>query len=59
MVTGTELQPVENECRINAESAAKGFLPAPGEISAYQEPGGDWRSCVFRRFGRHEDFADV
>lgn len=28
------------ECRINAESAAKGFLPAPGQISGYKEPGG-------------------
>lgn len=28
------------ECRINAEDAAKGFLPRPGTISAYREPGG-------------------
>ncbi len=28
------------ECRINAESATKGFLPMPGEISIYREPGG-------------------
>ncbi|MBE2276747.1 MAG: acetyl-CoA carboxylase biotin carboxylase subunit [Rhodobacteraceae bacterium] len=28
------------ECRINAESAAKGFLPAPGQITGYKEPGG-------------------
>lgn len=28
------------ECRINAESAAKGFLPAPGQISDYKEPAG-------------------
>ena len=28
------------ECRINAESAAKGFLPMPGEILVYEEPGG-------------------
>ncbi|GAB3040854.1 acetyl-CoA carboxylase biotin carboxylase subunit [Sediminivirga luteola] len=29
------------ECRVNAENAAKGFLPAPGTITAYQEPHGD------------------
>ncbi|QIZ37695.1 acetyl/propionyl/methylcrotonyl-CoA carboxylase subunit alpha [Saccharopolyspora sp. ASAGF58] len=28
------------ECRINAENAAKHFLPAPGTISGYQEPRG-------------------
>jgi acetyl-CoA/propionyl-CoA carboxylase, biotin carboxylase, biotin carboxyl carrier protein len=28
------------ECRINAEDAAKGFMPAPGLIGAYAEPGG-------------------
>jgi acetyl-CoA/propionyl-CoA carboxylase biotin carboxyl carrier protein len=28
------------ECRINAEDAANGFLPAPGLITAYAEPGG-------------------
>jgi acetyl-CoA/propionyl-CoA carboxylase, biotin carboxylase, biotin carboxyl carrier protein len=28
------------ECRINAEDVSNGFLPAPGTIIAYREPGG-------------------
>jgi acetyl-CoA/propionyl-CoA carboxylase biotin carboxyl carrier protein len=28
------------ECRINAEDASRGFLPAPAAITAYREPGG-------------------
>ncbi|MGI8886598.1 MAG: acetyl/propionyl/methylcrotonyl-CoA carboxylase subunit alpha [Gaiellaceae bacterium] len=28
------------ECRINAEDVARGFLPTPGRIEAYREPGG-------------------
>jgi acetyl-CoA/propionyl-CoA carboxylase biotin carboxyl carrier protein len=28
------------ECRINAEDVGKGFLPAPGPITAYEEPSG-------------------
>ena len=28
------------ECRINAEDASRGFLPAPGRIASYREPSG-------------------
>ena len=28
------------ECRVNAENAAKNFMPAPGDIGAYREPAG-------------------
>jgi acetyl-CoA/propionyl-CoA carboxylase biotin carboxyl carrier protein len=28
------------ECRINAEDVSKGFLPAPGLVTAYREPSG-------------------
>jgi pyruvate carboxylase subunit A len=28
------------ECRINAENYAKGFLPSPGRVTGYREPGG-------------------
>ena len=28
------------ECRINAEDVGRGFLPAPGRIGSYSEPGG-------------------
>src|SRR5881275_2698580 len=28
------------ECRINAEDVSHGFLPAPGRITSYREPGG-------------------
>jgi acetyl-CoA/propionyl-CoA carboxylase biotin carboxyl carrier protein len=28
------------ECRVNAEDVARGFLPAPGRITTYREPGG-------------------
>jgi pyruvate carboxylase subunit A len=28
------------ECRVNAENYAKGFLPAPGQVTGYHEPSG-------------------
>jgi acetyl-CoA/propionyl-CoA carboxylase biotin carboxyl carrier protein len=28
------------ECRINAEAAHRGFMPAPGTVTEYREPGG-------------------
>ena len=28
------------ECRINAEDVAQGFMPTPGRITSYREPGG-------------------
>ena len=28
------------ECRINAEDVTRGFLPSPGAVTAYREPGG-------------------
>jgi acetyl-CoA/propionyl-CoA carboxylase biotin carboxyl carrier protein len=28
------------ECRVNAEDAARGFMPSPGTIGEYREPGG-------------------
>ena len=35
-----DLQGHAIECRINAENAAKNFMPAPGHIGAYREPSG-------------------
>jgi len=28
------------ECRVNAENYAKGFIPSPGHVTGYHEPGG-------------------
>ena len=36
------------ECRINAEDVGKGFLPAPGVITAYEEPSGPGRAGRLR-----------
>ena len=38
------------ECRINAEDASKGFLPAPAPITGYREPSG--RACASTRASR-------
>ncbi len=41
-ITGTEYIPRLHaiQCRINAENPFKGFIPCPGKITDYHEPGG-------------------
>ena len=45
------------ECRINAEDVGKGFLPAPGLITAYEEPSGPGRTGRLGRPRRRRDLA--
>ena len=39
------------QCRINAEDPGRNFLPGPGRITRYEEPGGPVRPRGLRRDG--------